>query len=324
MTRLVQALALAAAFLAAPGHAQEIAPGNVTIVVPFAAGGPVDVTARLVAPYMADKLGRQIIIENMGGAGGMTGSSRVKNAPPDGRMLLIGNTGTHAYNQWLYKRPQYDAITDFTPVGHIVENSKLLIVRKDLPIKSLKDFIGYATANQARMQFGSAGMGSGTHISCVILNSVLKLNVAHVPYRGSGPSMQDLIGGRIDYMCEVISTAMPQIQGNQVIPVVMLSNERAKVLPDLPTGREGGVEGLDSDGWNSMFMPKGAHPAIVKRFADVLSEVLDRPDVARRFDEIGLNVPPPARRGPEHLARSVREEIAKSEKPIKSSGASVD
>ncbi len=305
-------------------HAQEIAPGNITVIVPFAAGGPVDVTARLVVPYMSEKLGRQIIIENQGGAGGMTGSSRAKNAAPDGRTLLVGNTGTHAYNQWLYKRPQYDAVADFTPVGHIVENSKLLVVRKDLGVKTLKEFIAYATTNQAKMQYGSAGMGSGTHISCVIMNSVLKLNVAHVPYRGSGPSMQDLIGGRIDYMCEVISTALPQINGGQIVPIVVLSNDRSKVLPDLPTGPQAGVEGLDSDGWNSMFLPKGAHPAVVQRFADVLSETLDIPHVSKRFDELGLTVPPPARRGPAHLAKAVREEIAKSEKPIKSSGASVE
>ncbi len=172
MIRFIRTVALGALSVLAANttHAQEIAPGNITMIVPFAAGGPVDVTARLVVPYMAEKLGRQIIIENQGGAGGMTGSSRAKNAPPDGRTLLVGNTGTHAYNQWLYKRPQYDAVADFTPVGHIVENSKLLVVRKDMGVKTLKEFIAYATTNQAKMQYGSAGMGSGTHISCVIMN----------------------------------------------------------------------------------------------------------------------------------------------------------
>ena len=328
MTRWRNVVAAATASLATllggVASAQEIAPGAITMVVPFAAGGPVDVTARLVAPYMAEKLGRQIIIENVGGAGGMTGSSRVKNAAPDGRMLLVGNTGTHAYNQWLFKRPQYDAVADFSPIGHIVENSKLLVVRNDLGVKTLKDFVTYATANQAKMQFGSAGMGSGTHISCVIMNSVMNLNIAHVPYRGSGPALQDLIGGRIDYMCEVISTAVPQIAGGQITPIALLSNYRSKALPNVPTGIEAGVEGLDSDGWNSLFMPKDANPALVKKIADILSETLDIPHVAQRFDELGLIVPPPARRGPEHLAKAVRDEIAKSEKPIRTSGASVE
>ena len=170
LTRRAALSALAGLAATRGARAQTFPSRPIAIVVPYPAGGPVDVTARLVVPYMAEKLGRQIIIENQGGAGGMTGSSRAKNAPPDGRTLLVGNTGTHAYNQWLYKRPQYDAVADFTPVGHIVENSKLLVVRKDMGVKTLKEFIAYATTNQAKMQYGSAGMGSGTHISCVIMN----------------------------------------------------------------------------------------------------------------------------------------------------------
>lgn len=304
--------------------AQDIPPGNITMVVPFAAGGPVDLTARVAAPFMAEKLDRQIIIENVGGAGGMSGSTRVKNAVADGRTLLVGNTGTHAYNQWLYKRPQYDSVTDFTPVGIIVENFKVLVVRKDMPVKTMQEFVAHTKTNQAKMQFASAGMGSGTHISCVILNSMLGVSVAHVAYRGAGPAMQDLVGGRIDYMCEVISTAMPQIEDNQIRAIAMLSNARSKALPNLPSSLEQGVKDVDADGWNALFMPKGAPAAIVSKLNEALNYALDRPDVRARYTTGGLVVPPAERRGSDYLARAIKLELARSEKPIKSSGASVD
>ena len=204
--RLIAAT-LAVAVLAPnnPIHAQDWPARTVTMVVPFPAGGPLDVAARILAQPMGDLLGQQIIIENIGGAGGMTGSSRVAKALPDGYVFLYGNSGTHAYSQLLTKKPPYDAVNDFAPVAVFVENSKVLVTRKDLPADTLSDFIAYAKANQARMQYGSAGGGSATHVSCVLLNGAIGVDITPVPYRGTGPAMQDLMGGRIDYIRDRVS-----------------------------------------------------------------------------------------------------------------------
>ena len=199
--------------LTATAAAQEWPTRPVTMVVPFTAGGPVDVAARLIAPRVSESLGQQIVVENMGGAGGMTGSNRVAKAAPDGYLLVLGNAGTHAYNQSLYKKSLYNSESDFAPVGVVVENTKVLIVRNDFPANSLPEFVAYVQANQAKLQYGSAGAGSATHIACLLLNYRMGTNVTHVPYRGAGPALQDLIAGRIDFMCEVISTGLPPIQG---------------------------------------------------------------------------------------------------------------
>jgi tripartite-type tricarboxylate transporter receptor subunit TctC len=178
--------------------AQDWPTRPVTMVVPFTAGGPVDVAARLIAPRLSESLGQQIVIENMGGAGGMAGSSRVAKAPPDGYLLVLGNAGTHAYNQSLYKRPLYNSETEFAPVGVVLENTKVLIARKNLPARTIPEFVAYVKGNEGKMQYGSAGAGSATHIACLLLNYRMGTNVTHVPYRGAGPALQDLIAGRTD------------------------------------------------------------------------------------------------------------------------------
>ena len=190
LTRLIVAtLAVVGLAPLSPLDAQEWPARTITMVVPFPAGGPLDLVARILAQPMGELLGQQIIIENIGGAGGSTGSTRVAKAAPDGYVFLYGNSGTHAYSQLLTKKPPYDAINDFAPVAVFVENSKVLVTRRDLPADTLAEFIGYAKANQARMQFGSAGAGSATHVSCALLNVAIGVDVTHVPYRGSPPAM---------------------------------------------------------------------------------------------------------------------------------------
>ena len=173
----------------------------VTLVVPFAAGGPIDTIGRILATRLAELLGQQVIVENVGGAGGMTGTARVAKAAPDGYQVVLGNVGTHAGNQTLYRHPLYNAATDFAPVILVVELPLVLVARKDLPADDLPGFIAYAKANQATMQFGSGGAGSATHLACALLNAAVGIEVTHVPYRGGAPAMQDLIAGRIDYLC---------------------------------------------------------------------------------------------------------------------------
>src|SRR5216684_327571 len=174
---------------------------------------------------MGEALGHTVIIENVGGAGGMTGSVRVAQATPDGYPMVLGRVGTHAQNQTLFKQPLYDAATDFTPVALIAETPIALITRKDLPPNNFKEFVAYAKQNQAKMQYGSAGAGSATHLGCVVLNYVIGVDITHVPYRGTGPAMQDLTGGRIDYMCEAISTAKPQVDGGTIRALAMFDKQ---------------------------------------------------------------------------------------------------
>jgi tripartite-type tricarboxylate transporter receptor subunit TctC len=311
----VTALALATVMtLTATAAAQEWPMRPVTMVVPFTAGGPVDVAARLIAPRVSESLGQQIVVENMGGAGGMTGSNRVAKAAPDGYLLVLGNAGTHVYN----------SESDFAPVGVIVENTKVLIVRNDFPANSLPEFVAYLQANQAKLQYGSAGAGSATHIACLLLNYRLGTNVTHVPYRGAGPALQDLIAGRIDFMCEVISTGLPPIQGKLVKPIALLSTRRASVLPQLPTALEQGLADVDADGWNAFFFPKGTPEPIIRRLNAATSKALNNPALSVRMEELGLTVPPVERRTPEHLGELVRMEIEKWAPPIKASGFSAD
>src|SRR5450432_691840 len=203
--------------------AQNFPNHPMVMVIPFAAGGPQDVLGRIIGQGMSEVLGQQVIIENVGGAGGMTGSVRVAQATPDGYTMVLGSVGTHAQNQTLYKHPLYDAATDFTPVALIAETPITLLTRKDLPPSNFKEFVSYAKANQAKMQYGSGGAGSATHLGCVVLNFVIGVDITHIPYRGNGPAMQDLAGGRIAYLCETVVPAKPQIDAGTVKGVAILT-----------------------------------------------------------------------------------------------------
>jgi len=319
---IVAAVALIAATI--PAAAQDWPTRPMTLVVPFAAGGGVDLSARIQAQRMGEILGQTIIVENVGAAAGMAGGQRVAKSPPDGYTFLIGNTGTHAYNQSLYKKPLYNSETEFAPVGVVRENTKALILRKDFPASTIPEFVAAVKANGAKMQYGSAGGGSATHIACLLLNYRMGTNVTHVPYRGAGPALQDLIAGRTDFMCEVISTALPPIQSNLVKPIALLSTRRAAVLPELPTALEQGLADVDADGWNALFLPKGTPEPIIRRLNAAVGEALSNPALSRRMEELGLTVPPPERRTPEHLAKLLRAEIEKWGPPIKASGISAD
>jgi tripartite-type tricarboxylate transporter receptor subunit TctC len=296
----------------------------VTVVVPFGAGGPIDVVARLIGPRMSEVLGQQIVVENIGGAGGMLGASRVAAAAPDGYTALLGNQATHTYSQFLYKKPLYDPVSEFVPVGLAVGNSKVLVVRKDLPVATLQDFVAYAKQNQKTMQYGSAGIGSATQITCLLLNSRLGIDVTHVPYRSTTHAMQDLVAGRIDYLCDIVSTALPQIRGNAVKPIALMAKTRSPVLPDLATALEQGVADVDADGWNAFFFPKGTPDAIVRRLAAATDEALNTPAVRKRIEDLGLDVPPPEQRGPDHLNALVKHELEKWGPPIKAAGITLN
>jgi putative tricarboxylic transport membrane protein len=325
--RKITMLSVLTALLALFGTAvaqQDWPNRTMTLVVPFAPGGGVDVIARLQAQQMSEILGQTIVVENVGAAAGTAGSLRVAKAAPDGYTFLIANVGTHAYSQTLYKKLPYNAATDFEPVGLTTESPRILVARKDLPVKNLQEFIAYVKANQSRMQFGSAGVGSGTHIPCVMLNLAIGVDVTHVPYRGAGPVMQDLIGGRIDYMCDTIQTGAQQAKEGNVNGIAVMAPNRVPIMADLATTGEQGLPGVEASAWNAFLLPKGTPDAIVRRLNRASSQTLDNPLIRKRLEELGLEIVPPERRTPEYLAQFLPQEIERWAKPIKAAGISAD
>jgi tripartite-type tricarboxylate transporter receptor subunit TctC len=304
--------------------AQQWPTRPVTMVVTFAAGSGDDLLARIIGPRLSELLGQQVVIENVGGAGGMNGANRVAKAAADGYQFVLGGTGTFAANQTLYKNPLYNAATDFMPVALIAEQPMALIVRKDLPADDLQGFVGYAKANQSKMQYGSGGAGSATHLACVLLNSAMGVNVTHVPYRSAAMAIQDMIGDRVDYTCPITSTAVTQIEAKQVKGIAILSKNRTSILPNLPTAQEQGLADLDAYIWNGLFLPKGTPAAIVQRLHDATVAAMNTPAVQERIKEMGGALVASDRRSPEYLQQFVESEIRKWATPIKASGISMD
>jgi tripartite-type tricarboxylate transporter receptor subunit TctC len=324
MMRTVVAASIAFVAAIAPAQAQSWPTRPITLVVPYAAGGPVDTIARIVGARVSEILGQQIIIENVGGAGGMTGAARVAKSPPDGYSMLLSGSSVLAFNQTLYRRPLYNSLTDFEHVVMHSDSARVLITRVDFPAKTLPEFVAYAKANQSKMQYGSAGAGSGVHVCSLLLDSAMGTKITHVPYRGAGPAMQDLIAGRIDFMAEQISTALPQIQGGKVKAIVALGLDRAPGLEDLATAEELGLKGLDCGAWGAFSFPKGTPDAIVRRLAQATNEAVESQMVRDRFKAIGVVVPAKERRTTEYLRKFVVTETERWATPIKNSGAVID
>jgi len=293
-------------------------------VVPFPAGGASDVVARIVADHMSHTLGQQMVIENVGGAGGMTGAARAAKATPDGYTVLLSGSAVLAQIPVFHKKPPYDPLADFDHVALFSDSARVLIARKDFPPNDFKEFIAYAKANHGKLQYGSSGTGAGGHTCAILLDGAMGVKVTHVPYRGAGPAMQDLIGGRIDYMPEQISTATPQIKGGTVKAYVTLGLDRGPGLEHIPTADELGVKGLDCGAWGALSLPKGAPKPVVDRLAAASSQAIDTPAVVERFKSIGVVVTAKDRRSPEYLTRFVKSEIERWAVPIKASGVTLD
>jgi tripartite-type tricarboxylate transporter receptor subunit TctC len=325
MTKL-HAIGIVASLLAAMSSAaaQNWPTRTMTLVVPFAAGGSSDAIGRIVADGLSQKLNQTVVVENVTGAGGMAGGSRVAKAAPDGYQFVIGNVGSFAQSQWLYKKPPYDVVKDFSPVGLITDESLVLVTRKDFPADNLQQFMAYAKANQAKLQFASSGVGGSNHLACMMLNTRIGLEVTHVPYRSVVQSMQDVMAGRVDYECLSLPLALPQIIAKTLKTIAILGKNRSKSLPDLPTADEQGLTGFDAPSWYALFLPAGTPPGIVKTLNGALVAVLDTPAVVERLKQIGGDVVAPERRSPEYLGQFVAAEIKKWEGPIKASGVQLD
>lgn len=318
--------ALAAALLAPCIHANaaDWPTRTITMVVPFVAGGVYDTLGRVYAAALSEKLGAQVIVENVPGAGSMTGAARVARADPDGYQILFGGESPNSQVQLLHKAPLYDAAKDFAPVALVAQQPLILTVRPGIPAGNLPDFVAYAKANQAKMQYGSPGIGTGSHLACALLNVDIGVEVTHVPYRGLAPALQDLIASRIDYMCPTITTAMAQLQAHAVQAPAVLGRERSPVFPDIPTADEQGIKGLAAYGWNAIFLPKATPEPIVDKLNAATRAAMDSPAVQQRVHELGASLPPPDHRSPQYLQTFVENEIKIWSGVVKAAGITAE
>ena len=321
---LTAALAAALAPAAATTSRAAYPDRPITLIVPFAAGGPTDVIARIVGEHMSRTLGQQLVIENVVGAGGTTASTRAKRAAPDGYTIIMGHMGTHAASVALYPKLQYDPRTDFEPIGMAAGTPILVLAKKDFPAKDLKEFVAYVKANEAKLNNAHAGVGSVSFTTCLLLNSLMGVKPVTVPFNGTGPSMNALVGGQVDYMCDQIVNAVPQIKGGTIKAYAIATAERNPSLPDVPTTKEAGLPAFEASAWNALFAPKGTPKAAVDKLSAALDKALDDEAVRKRLLDLGSDIPGKDRRGGAALGTLVKSEVDKWGKVIKAAGVEVN
>ena len=306
---------------AAGAAAQENWPSRyITAIVPFGPGNSVDIVGRLLTTRMSEILGQQIVVENIGGAGGTVGVTRAARATADGYTIVVGGTDTFAQSQALYKKPPYHPVADFEPIVLAVLQPMVLVTRKDIPANSLPELVAYMKANQGKMQFGSSGIGGATHLACAQLMQAAGVSLAHVPYRSAAAGLQDIISGNLDIYCPVAAGALPLIEAKSVKALAVLTEDRSPLLPGMPTATEQGYPGIDGYYWIGLFAPKGTPELALKKLTEAAMAAIDTPAVKARFKEIGATEMPPERRSPSFLRKYVPDEIAKWARVIKSSG----
>jgi putative tricarboxylic transport membrane protein len=322
LKRLTYALASLCVLALAPGPAaaQDYPTRPITLIVPFAAGGPTDVISRIVGEHMSRTLGQQIVIENVVGAGGTTASTRAKRANPDGYTLITGHMGTHAASVPLYPNLQYHPSNDFEPISMLAGTPVLILAKKDFPPKDLKEFVSYVKANEAKLNMAHAGVGSVSFTSCLLLNSILGVKPTSIPFQGTGPAMNALVAGQVDYMCDQIVNAVPQINGGTIKAYAIGTAERNPALPDLPTTKEAGLPEFQVSAWNALFAPKGTPKPILDKLNAAVVAALDDETVRKRLLELGSDIPPKEKRTPQALAELVKSEIDRWTPVIKAAG----
>jgi tripartite-type tricarboxylate transporter receptor subunit TctC len=271
---------------------------TLTLVVPFSAGGSSDTIGRIIADGISSNLRQPVIVENVAGAGGMVGGSRVAKAAPDGYQFVIGNVGTFAQSQWLYKAPLYNSVTDFAPVALLTDESLVLVARNDFPADNLQQFISYTKANQATLHYSSSGAGGSNHLACMLLNSAIGIEVTHVPYRNVVQGLQEVMAGRVDYDCVSLPLALPQIAGKTVKPIAILSKARSSNLPDLPSAHEQGLTDFDLPSWYALFLPAKTPQPIIQKLNGATVAALEMPSLQQRLKLVGGDVIAPERRSP--------------------------
>jgi tripartite-type tricarboxylate transporter receptor subunit TctC len=313
MQKLISALVLtmAVACPAAPATAQSYPSRPLTMIVPFSAGGPTDVTARIVAEHMSRTLRQQIIIENVVGAGGTTGSIRAMRATPDGYTIEMGQLGTHAASVAVYPNLAYKPDADFAPVGLVVDQAVLIIARKDFPADDLKGFLAQLRVNSDKLNMAHAGIGSITHFSCLMLNALVGAKPTLVPFNGSAPAINALVGGQVDYMCDPISDIVQQIEAGTIKVYATGTAKRGAALPNIPTTTEAGLPEFAVSAWYGLFAPKATPRPVLDTLTAALDKALDDDTVRKRLSGLGCDIPDKGKRGQAALASLVKAEIAR-------------
>jgi tripartite-type tricarboxylate transporter receptor subunit TctC len=293
--------------VASGAQAQGFPTKPVTIIVPFAAGGPTDSLARAVSDRMRQALGQPVIIENVTGAGGTIGVTRAAKSPADGYTISMGHLGTHVVNGAIYPLP-FDLINDLEPLALLGANPMLIVSKNALPAKTLPELIAWLKANQDKATMGTAGVGSGSHFSGVYFQSLIGTHIQYVPYRGTGPAMQDLIAGRIDFLCDIAVTAVQSIKGGTVKGLANLSGQRSAVLPDLPTAAEKGFPAVQAYTWTALFLPKGTPAEIANKLNAATVAAMNGPGLQEQMNGLAATLVAPERRTPAYLTGFVKNE----------------
>jgi len=312
---MAKPLMVAAALLMAAGingaQAQDYPARTVTIIVPFAAGGPADITGRIVADIFNRHLGQKFVVENVGGAGGTIGALRAARAAADGYTILSGHLGTNALAPAFYPNLGYDPQKDFEPIGLTAEYPELLVVRKDFPAGNLKEFVAYAKSNPSKLNVGHAGLGSVSYIGCLLLNAAIGIKPTMVPFTGTAPVLNAMLGGQIDYECDPVLGTLSQVRAGTVKALAIAARKRSPMLPDVPTSYEQGLPEFDCAPFYAVFVPSGTPQSVIDRLAEALNKGLSEESVQKRLADLGADIVEPDRRGPKPLANLIKSESAR-------------
>jgi tripartite-type tricarboxylate transporter receptor subunit TctC len=311
LTRVLATLAVSwVGGLPLVAHAQSFPSRAITVVVPFPAGGPSDVVARIVSEHMSRTLGHQMVIENVAGAGGTLGSARVAAAQPDGYTLLAGSMGSHVAAPVLTPNVKYDSERDFEPIGLTAHSPAVIVARRDFPARNVGEFIAYLKENGEKVKQAHGGIGASSHMACLMFNQALGIRPTLVAYRGTAPAMNDLVGGHVDFLCEQSVSVAEQVAAGTVKAYVVSANQRLAALPDIPSAKEAGIN-YQMSIWAGVFAPKGTPKEIVAKLATALDKALDDPSVRRRLADLGGSIPAKQERTPASFTRLVKAEIAR-------------
>ena len=292
----------------------------ITLIVPFAAGGPTDVVARIVSEHMSRTLGQQLVVENVVGAGGTMASTKAAQAAPDGYTLIMGHMGTHGAAPAVYPDLKYDPSKSFAPIGMAAGTPILIVAKKSFPAKDLREFVAYLKKNSEKLNEAHAGVGSVSFTTCAFFNSLIGAKPTRVVYRGTGPTLNDLVSGQVDYMCDQIVNLVPQIQAGTIKAYGVALPQRSPALPDVPTTKEGGLPEFQVSAWNAIFAPKGTPAEIVKKLSDALTRALADENTRKRLLDLGADLSDKEAQTPEGLARLVDSEVARWKKVLASTG----
>jgi tripartite-type tricarboxylate transporter receptor subunit TctC len=304
-------VAFVALAVSVPVAAQNYPTHPIMMIVPYPAGGPSDVVARIMAEGMSRTLGQNIVIENVGGAGGTIGTGRVATSEHDGYTLLAASMGSHVSAPALFANLKYDSTKDFEPVGLTANAPAVVVARKDFPAEDFKEFVAYLKRNGDSVKQAHGGVGSSSHMACLLFTSELGLKPNLVAYRGTGPALNDVIGGHVDFFCEQVVSVQGAIKGGTIKAYAVSGNSRSLALPDVPSAKEVGANAYQINIWSAIFAPKDTPKPVIERLSDALNKALDDPEVAKRLLELGGAVPPKAERGPGYLAKLLKADISR-------------